>query len=81
MLFNDRQNVSRVYVGAFVKANFFDDSILRCFQFVLHFHCFNDQNAFTLFDLRTDFDKDADEFAGHRGLDLRNSFGAFVCRD
>ena len=54
---------------------FFYDAGLWGFDFVLHFHGFDNEEALAGFDFVSSFDEKADYFAGHGSDNLLAAFG------
>src|SRR5690606_8735463 len=72
-LFDSYEDVSGRGGRAFGKAYLADGSGFWRLQFVLHFHCFDDDSAVTFFDRVADADKHANDLSGHCGPDLGNA--------
>jgi hypothetical protein len=60
---------------AFFGLEFFYGAGFRGFDFVLHFHGFDDEEALAGFDFVAGFDEETDDFAGHGGGDFLAAFG------
>src|SRR5690606_41497321 len=72
-LFDSYEDVSGRGGRAFGKAYLADGSGFWRLQFVLHFHCFDDDNAVTFFDRVADADNHPNDLSGHCGPDLGNA--------
>jgi hypothetical protein len=75
LLVDPGEDVARVYGLALFGGEFFYGAGFGGFDFVLHFHGFDDDEALTGFDFVAGFDEQADYFAGHGGDDLLAAFG------
>src|SRR5580704_11120536 len=69
------EDVAGVYGLAFFGLEFFYGAGFWGFDFVLHFHGFDDEEALAGLDFVAGFDEETNHFAGHGGDDLLAAFG------